>query len=77
MTKPLSEWYNRLIRNKLRKRGFKMLKKISGSFEEGCGILAHEIDKDSFYHLLVLKEKDTQKCFVEINNRKFYKEDLV
>lgn len=53
-----------------------MLKLIQGSFLEGCGVIVRNIETDGIYHLLVHKEKETDRLFVEINEQKFYKEDI-
>jgi len=51
-----------------------MLKLIQGSFLEGCGVIVR--DADGIYHLIVHKEKGTDKLFVEIGEKKFYEEDI-
>lgn len=53
-----------------------MLKLIQGSFLEGCGVVVRNVETDGIYHLLVHKEKATGKLFVEIDEKKFYKEDM-
>lgn len=53
-----------------------MLKLIQGSFLEGCGVIVRNIKTDGIYHLLVHKEKGTDKLFVEISEQKFYEEDI-
>lgn len=53
-----------------------MLKIIQGSFIDGCGLIAHDTETDEFYHLLVLKEKETDRLFIEIGEKKYYKEDV-
>ena len=53
-----------------------MLKLIQGSFFEGCGVIVRNVDTDGIYHLIVRKEKGTDKLFVEIGEQKFYEEDI-
>lgn len=53
-----------------------MLKLIQGSFLEGCGVVVRNVDTDGIYHLLVHKEKETDKLFVEIGEQKFYEEQI-
>lgn len=53
-----------------------MLKLIQGSFLEGCGVIVRKENTDSMYHLLVHKEKKTDRLFVEIGEQKFYEEDI-
>lgn len=49
-----------------------MLKLIQGSFLEGCGVVVWDEERDNPYHLLVHKEKETDKLFVEIGEQKYY-----
>lgn len=53
-----------------------MLKLVQGSFVEGCGVIVRNVDTDRIYHLLVHKERETDKLFVEIGEQKFYKEQI-
>lgn len=50
------------------------VKVLSGSFENGCGVIVHYMD--NFYHLVVFEDKETGKLFVEINNKRHYEEDI-
>ena len=54
-----------------------MLKIIQGSFIEGCGVIVNDTETDEFYHLLVHKEKETDKLFVEIGEKKYYEEGVI
>lgn len=47
-----------------------MLKIISGTWEEGNGIIVHDTVTDNFYHLVVYKNS------VEIKGNLYYKDDL-
>ena len=51
------------------------MKLLSGTFKKGCGVLIH-IQSDKFYHLIVLEDKKTEKPFVEIQNKRYFKEDI-
>lgn len=53
-----------------------MLKIISGSFLEGCGVIVWNVETDGIYHLIVHKEKGTNKLFIEIGEQEFYEEDI-
>ena len=53
-----------------------MLKIIQGSFLEGCGVIVRNVETDGTYHLLVHKEKETDRLFVEIKEKKYYEEDI-
>lgn len=53
-----------------------MLKIVQGSFLEGCGVIVRDTETDNIYHLLVHKEKKTDRLFVEIGEKKYYKEDM-
>lgn len=53
-----------------------MLKLIQGSFLEGCGVIVRNVETDKIYHLLVHKEKEADRLFVEIGGQKFYKEQI-
>ena len=44
------------------------MKLISGTFENGCGVIVG--DKDGFYHVVVIDD-----C-ITIDGKKYYKEDL-
>lgn len=54
-----------------------MLKLIQGSFLEGCGVIVRNVETDKIYHLLVHKEKGTDRLFVEMNEQKFYKNEVL
>ena len=49
----------------------------SGTFAEGCGVIAYDTTTDKYYHLIVLKDKENGKLFIEINNKKYYTEDVI
>ena len=49
----------------------------SGTFAEGCGVIAHDTTTDEYYHLVVLKDKTNGKDFIEINGKKDYTEDVI
>ena len=49
-----------------------MLRLIQGSFLEGCGVIVRNIETDEIYHLIVHKEKETNRLFVEIGEHKYY-----
>ena len=53
-----------------------MLKIIQGSFLEGCGVIVCDVETEKYYHLLVLKEKEADRLFVEIGENKYYEEDI-
>ena len=54
-----------------------MLKLMQGSFLEGCGVHVWDEERDNPYHLLVLKEKGSDRLFVEIGEQKYYAEHLI
>ena len=54
-----------------------MLKLIQGSFLEGCGVIVRNVETDGIYHLIVHKEKKTDRLFVEIGEQKFYKNEVL
>lgn len=53
-----------------------MLILLQGTFLEGCGVMVHEPVTDEYYHLIVLKEKETRNLFVEIGEKKYYEHDV-
>ena len=53
-----------------------MIEITSGSFLEGCGVMVYESKTNSCYHLIVHKEKETDRLFIEIGDRKYYREDI-
>ena len=53
-----------------------MLKIIQGSFIEGCGVIVRDTETDNIYHLLVRKEKETDRLFVEIGEKKYYESEV-
>ena len=54
-----------------------MLKIVQGSFLEGCGVIVRDTETDNIYHLLVHKEQKTDRLFVEIGEKKYYKEKII
>ena len=54
----------------------KKLKLLSGTFEKGCGVSIRDIEKDNFYHLIVLEDKETRKPFIEIANIQYFECDI-
>lgn len=53
-----------------------MLKIIQGSFLDGCGVIVLDTKTDSIYHLLVHKEGETGRLFVEIGGKKYYESEV-
>lgn len=53
-----------------------MLKIIQGSFVDECGVIVRDTETDEFYHLLVHKEKETNKLFVVIGEKKYYESEV-
>lgn len=49
---------------------------LQGSFLEGCGVIVRDEETDEFYHLLVHKEKETNRLFVEIREKKYYESEV-
>lgn len=52
------------------------IKILSGTFEKGCGVIVHHIQSNNFYHLIVFKDKETSKLFVEIGDKQYFEEDI-
>ena len=52
------------------------IKILSGTFEKGCGVTVHHIQSNSFYHLIVCEDKETGKPFIEIKDKRYFKEDI-
>ena len=53
-----------------------MLKLIQGSFLEGCGVIVRDVITDAYFHLLVHKETESDRLFIEVCEQRFYKEDV-
>ena len=49
----------------------------SGTFAEGCGVMVWDTITDRFFHLVVLKDKENEKLFIEIDGKKYYAEDVI
>lgn len=54
-----------------------MIKLLSGTFAEGCGVVAYNENTDDFYHCLVLKEKETNRLFIAIKGKKYFEDDVI
>lgn len=54
-----------------------MISKISGSFLEGYGMIVYLAETDNYHHVLVHKEKNSNRLFVEIRDKKYYQEDFL
>lgn len=54
-----------------------MIELLSGSFEEGCGVMVYDTETSNYYHLLVLTDKETGKLFIEIKDKKYFENDIV
>lgn len=52
------------------------IKILSGSFLKGCGVTVYHQESDNIYHLIVLEDKESGRLFVEIGNKKYFKEDI-
>ena len=52
------------------------MKIISGTFQEGCGVLLYDEANDEYYHKVVLFHKLKKKPFVELNQKKWFLEDF-
>ena len=53
----------------------KILRKTSGTFAKGCGIIV--IDENyNVYHLLVVTDRETKKPCVELRNEVYFEEDI-
>ena len=67
------EEYNALC-EEWEKQGIRI---TSGTFAEGCGVMVHDTMTDKYYHVIVLKDKDSEKDYIEIEGKRYYTEDVI
>lgn len=52
------------------------MKILSGTFQEGCGVLIYDEATDEYYHKVVLLHKEKLQPFVEFNKKEWFLEDF-
>ena len=52
----------------------KNIKIIMGTFEKGCGVIIRDVNTDMIYHKLVFENE--KGCYIEVDNKFYYKEDV-
>ncbi len=73
-------WFHDMLKSGVFEQTKEKLKLLSGSFLLGCGIIVWAEAENTYYHLLVLKDKETGKLFVSLDDWsddvKYFEEDI-
>ena len=52
------------------------IKKLSGSFQIGCGIMVKD-ENYNIYHLIVVEDRATKKACIELHNNIYFEEEVI
>ena len=69
-------WFHDMLKSGVFEQTKEMIKILSGSFLLGCGVIVHGMQSGGYYNLLVLKDKETGRLFVDLEGMQYFEEDI-